>query len=538
VALSSERSLTRFVGTWNSWPFWLAVWAAIAIVRGAGMASRYINHDAAWYLYMSRVILDGGRLYHDVVDTNPPLIVWLMTPAMVVSRAVNASESLVFVLYILIVIAASVVCCSRLLARVWPELPASFRHALVTVLLYLLLVRIHTEFGQREHFTVLLSLPYVLAAMAWTEARPLGRLAGFVTGIAAALGFALKPHLLAPALLIEGYLALTTPDRRPWRRTEAVALTATLVVYALVIVLFVPGYFEVASRAARVYGGLNPPVFNLLRVPEVPLWGLAALLLWMLRVPAPNRPAWSVLFVAGTGFLVAGLAQMKGWEYHLYPARVALTLLIAAQVFWLLSAAADLAVLIRGGTRTIAALVGVALVVGTARQSVADRQPDTHDLVTPLRTLVERDARGGPIYVMGMLLYPAFPLVNVARVGWSSRHNSYWFLPGLYVEKLAAPGTFRFNTPSEMPPIERAFYDEVIGDLCARPPTLLIVETVTHYSANERRPFDLVSYYAQDPRFARLFGAYVPGDRVGAFTVYRPQSPPSCAATDSQLAPR
>jgi hypothetical protein len=538
VALSSERALIRFANASNRWPFWLPVWAALVVVRGAGVASRYINHDAAWYLYMSRVMLDGGRLYRDVVDTNPPLIVWLTTPAMLVSRLVNAPESPVFVLYVLVVMAVSLVCCSRLLARVWPDLPAHVRHALVTVLLYLFLVRIHREFGQREHFTALLTLPYVLSAMAWMEGRPLGRFAGFATGIAAALGFALKPHLLVPMLLVEAYLAFAAPDRRPWRRTEAVALAATLIAYALVIVLFVSSYFEVAARAARVYGGLNPPPFNLVRVPEVPLWGLAALLLLMLRVPARSRQTWAVLFVAGTGFLVAGLAQMKGWEYHLYPARVTLTLLISAQVFWLLDAATDLAAKIRGGTSTIPALVAVALVVGTVRQTVADRQPDTHDLVTPLRTLVERDARGGPIYVMGMLLYPAFPLVNVAQVSWSGRHNSYWFLPGLYVEELASPGAFHFNSPSGMPPIERAFYDEVIGDLCARPPTLLIVESVTHYDANERRPFDLAGYYGQDPRFARLFSAYLPGDRVGAFTVYRPQRPPSCAGIDGQPAPR
>jgi hypothetical protein len=376
---------------------------------------------------------------------------------------------------------------------------------------------------------VLLSLPYVLAAVARAEGRPLGRRAGLVVGIGAGLGLALKPHLLAPAVLIEAYLAIVARDRRPWRRAEAVALVSTVLTYGLVVVVLVPQYLEVLRRAAIVYGGLNPPVINLVGVPELLLWGLAALLLALARVPRPGLHGWIVLFLAGTGFLAAALGQMKGWPYHMFPARVFLTLLLCALGLWLVNGIANLPHLIRGGTRTIAAVLALALVAATVRQTLEDRQPKPHDLVTPLRELIEPEARGGPIFVMGMLLYPAFPLVNVARVGWSSRHNSLWFLPGLYLHELDAPATFRFREVSAMPPLERAFYEEVVGDLCRRPPTILVVETVTHYGPQGRRPFDLLTYYGQDPRFARLLNAYAPIGRVGAFSVSAARVQPSCA---------
>jgi hypothetical protein len=273
---------------------------------------------------------------------------------------------------------------------------------------------------------------------------------------------------------------------------------------------------------------LNPPAIQLLRVPEVPIWALAALMLWLIRMPDQQRPMWVVFFLAGTGFLIAGLSQLKGWGYHLYPARVVLVTLLGAQVVWLLHALGSVPAIIRGGTRTIGMLVALTLLVGTVRQTFADRRPDTHDLTTPLKAHVARDAHGGPIFVMGMLLYPAFPLVTIASVSWSSRYNSFWFLPGLYREALATPGDFRLNTPSEMPSLERAFYDEVIDDLCARPPTLLVVESVTHYAAGVRRPFDLLGYYRQDPRFARLLSSYEPVDRVGAFDVLLPRQRPGC----------
>jgi hypothetical protein len=505
------------------------------LLRAFGLVARYINHDAAWYLYMARVVLGGGSLYRDVADTNPPLIVWLMTPPAGVARLLGVPESLMFVLYVCGAIAISVVACAYLIARVWPEFPVHLRLALVTLVLFLLFVRIHAEFGQREHFTILLSLPYLLAAMAWIQGRPLGRGAGIAAGVAAGLGLALKPHLLVPALLVEGYLTIVVRDRRPWRRAEAIALGVTVLAYGLVLVFLVPAFFDIAWRAARLYHALNPPAINLLRVPEVPLWGLGALMLGLIRMPARSRQPWIVLFLGGTGFLIAGLAQLKGWDYHMYPAHVVLSLLLCAQMFWLLHAISDLGSTIRGGTRTVAMLVGIALVVVTARRTIDDRQPDTHDLITPLRASVERHAQGGPIFVMGMLLYPAFPLVNVAEVEWSSRYNSFWFLPGLYLDQLNEPGEFRFRSPAEMPALERAFYDEVIGDLCDRPPTVLIVESVTHYGPGGRRPFDLVAYYSQDARFLQLFGAYEPVDQVGAFSVLVPRKPPVCAAQGASM---
>ena len=88
-----------------------------------------------------------------------------------------------------------------------------------------------------------------------------------------------------------------------------------------------------------------------------------------------------------------------------------------------------------------------------------------------------------------------------------------------------------------MPALERAFYDEVIGDLCALPPTVLVVESVTHYGAEGRRPFDSARrIYRQDERFARLWTAYAPADRVGAFSVYVARAQPTCGISEPQPA--
>ena len=65
--------------------------AAATVVPG------YLNHDAAWYLHMVGVMLDGGTIYRDVIDTNPPLIVYLTTPPVWLGRVTGVSDVVVVV---------------------------------------------------------------------------------------------------------------------------------------------------------------------------------------------------------------------------------------------------------------------------------------------------------------------------------------------------------------------------------------------------------------------------------------------------------
>jgi hypothetical protein len=155
-----------------------------------------------------------------------------------------------------------------------------------------------------------------------------------------------------------------------------------------------------------------------------------------------------------------------------------------------------------------------------------------NDTLTPLAAIVRQHAPDGPIAVLGMrtLVYPAFPLVNQTGARWSLRHHSLWFLPAFYEAELRAPaGAMQaLRTPAQMPPLERAFYEEIIDDLCAVPPQLLVIERASPLAPAGRRALDLESYYGQDARFARLFGAYRVQADVGPFMVYKAISTPVC----------
>ena len=69
--------------------------AIVALGTGAQLAD-VPRADLAYLLYAAGRVLDGARLYVDVVEINPPLIVLLNMPAVLLARAAGLSDVLVY----------------------------------------------------------------------------------------------------------------------------------------------------------------------------------------------------------------------------------------------------------------------------------------------------------------------------------------------------------------------------------------------------------------------------------------------------------
>src|SRR5687767_5696260 len=242
----------------------------------------YVNHDAAWYLYVVRRLWEGATLYHDVIDTNPPLIVWASAPPVLAGWLTGISVPAAFKVYVFAFGVATLLAIDAIVRRTWRD----HRFLLVTGAAFVTLPFVKSDFGQREHFAVLLTLPYVVAAAARPVALPMA--ARVVIGLAAGLGFAIKPHFAAAWLAVE-MLAWRREGRSAFRRTELLAAAAACGGYALAVLLVTPEYLEIAGQVRRVYGGLDSPSAVLLRLREVQLWIVAAALLVAVRWPATAR---------------------------------------------------------------------------------------------------------------------------------------------------------------------------------------------------------------------------------------------------------
>jgi hypothetical protein len=89
-----------------------------------------------------------------------------------------------------------------------------------------------------------------------------------------------------------------------------------------------------------------------------------------------------------------------------------------------------------------------------------------------------------------------------------------------------------------MSPLERGFYEEIVADLCARPPSLLLIESAPPRAPLGRRSLDLTAYYGQDARCQRLFAGYKRSTTLGPFVVFTRVGDASCQApAESRPAP-
>ena len=518
-------------------PWWLAC-ALLGLLSLATVGPTYLGHDDAWYLHMAQVLLHGGTIYRDVVDTNPPLIVFLSLPPVWLAERLGIGATGTFKACVFCAEAVSIFVCARLLRLAWSGGSETTRDVLLASVAFALVPFARPEeFGQREHLMMLLVLPYLIAAVAPAQGRELRGPAAFAIGVAGGLGFAMKPHYVLAWLAIETTLLLVSHAGRgyahSWRRREALGAAAVLACYALAVLLFVPQYLVLANKVRQVYGGLNASAALLFRLRDAQLWAAGLLALVLIRLPRASRSACVLLFIAWSAFLLAAILQLKGWNYHLYPARACALLFFVAFVLALFEAVPALGAVLRGGMRGIAFGIVAALLVSAGRYLLEARRPvvDT-DLVTPLVRLIEADAPRGTVAVLSMrtIIYPAFPAVNYAGARWTMRHNSLWFLPGLYEKELqAADGVVPFRAPGAMPRLERDFYEEVIGDLCAAPPDLLLVERADPRAPGGRRALDLAAYYSQDGRYARLARGYEPLTVLGPFSVFKRTAGASCS---------
>jgi hypothetical protein len=426
-------------------------------------------------------------------------------------------------LFVIAVAAGSVTVCSSLISRAWPDASVEVRGLVVAGVAFCVMPFVKFDFGQREHLAVLLLLPYVWLA-AVPGARTRGRLASILIGVAAGLVFVMKPHFVLPWFLLE--LLVIERERfsaRALFRPALVAAFVTAVCWLAFVVAFVPAYLEVFNDVRRLYGGLNSPLSALVRLPDIATWIAAAALLAAFRLQEETSRPVFVLFVAATGFVAAGLLQFKGWSYHMYPGRAFLVLYFIVFALAVLQSAPALQTVLRGGLRSVCLVIVAGLLATSARYLVESRNPTGPDLVPALVELINKQTPHGPIAQISMRtqLYPAFPAAIEAGVKWSLRFPTQFYLPGLYEKELELPDSeLSFRAPSAMSETERRYFTEFVDNLCAAPPSVLIIEPPIPRAPAGRRSLDLVAYYGQDPRFKQLFSGYTPIAFLGSFTIY------------------
>lgn len=528
-ASGAGRGALRELGA-RGWLFWPLAAGILALGALVELRAR-MTPDVAWYLFAAGRVLDGARLYVDVVDVNPPLVVWLDLPAVALARAVGVSELLVFRLAVLALVAASASLAAWLL-RAPLGLARAERRWWLLALLVVLGPLLRDDFGQREHLLLALAVPYLLACAARADGRRIPAWTAAGIGAMAGIGMSLKPHfgLLWAALEAWLWLGPGAAERaRPtWRRPEALAAAAVPLLYGVAVLLATPRYFDVLRLVGGSYAGYlsNRPLDILVREQGawLALFGLFAFVGLQAACSGRERAVARALAVSTAALLVAALLQRKGWRYHLYPAFGGALLLIATLLLGRRRRAVSL------GERVYAlaaalVLAGVALATGVAatRQALDPRarRYEPYPEFPELLALARERARGGHVAVFSNNLRAAFPLVSYAGVGWPLRVNALWIFGGAYADFLTRPGPIPYRSRAQMGAAERWLNDAVAADLARHRPRLVVAQRPDPADMrNPIRRLDYVGYLRRDPRIAALLAGYRRLPDVGDYEVW------------------
>jgi hypothetical protein len=463
-----------------------------------------LKDDVAWLLYVARRWLAGRELYVDVVEVNPPLIVWISAIPIWFAGLLGIDAQFTAVPFFIV----SVLACSWWTACLLQGSGRLFEDRLpvFATIGTVLLVVPAGDLGQREHLLVAAILPYLaLLARSFGGEACSGR-DSLVAGILAGLGCALKPRYAGVFVVLEcvGLLRGVNPFRR-----MPLAAGAAMLTYAGLVALFCPAYLRRAvPLALALYGATDVPLRHLVADSIRLILGEAvALLLWLhcrRRHPEGNLMLILVLFaIAST---VVCFMDGKDWFYHRLPATIATVLALAC---WTASVLiqrrpARPASLMPVGAGVVAVIMFLVAAFQRLEPQLALAVQPEQNTAAKLERLI-RQQRARTYIAFSEWIALGFPVVNNTGVAWASRFDSMWALKGeLWRVRFDATAS------REWPIRHWVAHDFIIG--C---PDIAVVDTregVVNYVA-------VLS--ASDPAFARAWSRYRQIAAFDGLVVYR-----------------
>ena len=372
-----------------------------------------LNTDVSWLIVISERMLDGQRLFRDIIEINPPMAPFAYLPAVALARVLGVDPRHVIDAQLLLLAAASLFAVSRIV-RLSPSLSplnwgplAIWAAAVVTVL------PMHV-FAQREHMAMLTFLPALAVYALRSNREPLPLWAILIAGVGAGITLAFKPFFTVPVAFCILFAAIRS---RSWLTLFAPEniITAVLVITVSVSTyILYPEYFTVTYPLVRdTYLSWSMPASVIFLNDATLVFAIAMVSVLLARQNRTSDPLLLVTVLAAAGFAISFFLQRRGWAYHSYP-MVAVALL--AMGYALTGAAGSRS---RRGEVVSAFVLAVAFIVGMQWFYAGV-------YVGPIRQAVEGLKPHPRILVLSGEAAIGHPLVRDVNGVWVSRQENLW----------------------------------------------------------------------------------------------------------------
>jgi len=285
-----------------------------------------LNTDVSWLLVIGERMLDGQRLYRDIIEINPPMAPFAYLPGVALARILGVDPRHVIDAQLLLLAAASLFAVSRILL-LSPATAASRSGAFTVWAAAVVTILPMHVFAQREHIALLTFLPALAVYALRSNREPLPLWAILIAGIGAGITLAFKPFFTVPAAFC---ILFATIRSRSWRALfapENIIAGVIVIVVSLGTYFLYPEYFTVTYPLVRdTYLSWSMPAAVIFLNDATLISTIALVTVMLARQKIRPDPVLLVAVLAAAGFAVSFFLQRRGWAYHSFP-MVALALL-------------------------------------------------------------------------------------------------------------------------------------------------------------------------------------------------------------------
>ena len=298
--------------------------ALIFLYVGAWTLQNYLGFepDTCWLLYASKFFLEGGTYTKNFFDPDPPMILYLYTPIIFLTKLFAIKLNTALRIYVFFLTSLSLGLCYFLANKIFSKRAQLPKHAFLLGIVFISLVLPMNEFGQRDHLTIILVMPYFLLIAYRLQGYAVNSYTAIFIGLLAGLGFAIKPFFLVPFVLVEFMYMAATHDFWGWIRLEVLTIAFILFAYLAIIYIYHNEYIFVVVPFAmrRFYQAFNATFEGVIYKSLAIFCYIMAFLCILFYKINPYRVLTGVLYVALIGFLFSYYVQQNGWFHHIFPA--------------------------------------------------------------------------------------------------------------------------------------------------------------------------------------------------------------------------
>lgn len=509
----------------NKHSYWLLTILCVFVIGIIVQANTMLNFDVSWLMKAANQLLSGRHYYADFIETNPPLILYVYMPAIIISKMMHLSYAVAFKIYTFVVLAGVIFLCNILMRGVFNRKNQNIRYGLLIAITFALTLMPGYSFGEREHFAIMLTLPYLFLLNLRLADKILNYYLAILIGIIAGIGFAIKPYFLFALIACELYFIYKKRNLFACFRLETIVIALVILLYVVSLFLLTPNYlFKVWPLVYHLYFvAAKEPFGAMLAQLAIVFWLVALGFYCFLYEKIRYKNLAEILLFASVGYLAAYFVQHTTWYYHLLPAQVIVTILV---VLFLCERLFDLIENYQVGVswRSIVLLILLQLsllifpVMSTVRRIAMGTISNKHIQTNKLFVYARQHMYKQKIYIFALQIPMISYLLDDAQATSASRFPSQLFMPGLVF--LSNQTDLNVAQKDRLQKQKQEIINIVVADLQKHQPKYILVDMRKRNLYPNKHQFDYIRFFSQEPRFHKFFKNYKYLTTLEHFDIY------------------